>query len=1419
MAQYRAIFKNANIAMVAAIAAAALASGQAQAAKGQTFTNDSFKDAAVEVTMDGTDTADDTLGKYKNFTISGGTDAQAFTNAQANVLTVTSGKDASGSVFKGKTQDATGTITLANTSLVIAGSADNSGDAVVKIGEGTSGAAVTLGSVTAEKGTLEVVKGSLTAGTLTLNNKALIKLTDGDVSADSMTLESGSVVDITKGSLGKADKTITIAAGAKIDTQATDNTQAKVLGNLDVSGTLNVANGKAIKIEGAADFQSGSTFVSSGTTVLAKGGSIDDKATLTVGTGSDIRIGEATLTLSSANLKKLLGGATAKVQNMNDKHAVVQLNDTTTRENPLDLAKTLILGEDNGAVSTKLVKQGDGSLTVQGGYAQYAGENKIDGQAGVTLSFKGLTVGKDNDVTFNKGGISVSESLAITGNKALITDSGNALTLDGTTGTVDAKCVTIGSSKAEASLTVKNGTWTLPALTVTSGAATVEDQATLKVNGALTATKEAQLVVNGGTVDVQGSGSLVLKGAAKNTVKLSKGGVLKIDAADILKGTEFVDTNFAKGSVSGDGSTVIVVAGGKLTSDEFETFYGETGFGGVFDMDVEIDVKGELTTDSVLPGLKTDAYNNKTLNVATADKNNITAAFSVGNVNVKAKQDVKLAAGGSLILNNANAEGIKGNFVTKQSDAGTAVGGVEFGHADNSLTLVGAGKIAAITATADKNGKVVIGQGGEAATAGAVTVIAGNSIGGTGKQINDLTLNAGSSLKVESGDVFTVNLDSQAGTVVDVKGGITTNDLHFIGTSLKANSLELTTGSGNTANENLIAGGAKVELGTLKLADKQLLEIGQNSQNPDNSSTASVYAGTLDLNTGAVFVDPTSSVGYSLLAVNNLSGTVTGNQAGTLNGTVTVGNNGVFGVGFDNEQELVDMLSKYTDGNGALKDFKSALVLDKNVTLSKTTDGLTVDPSASSAKATPGKIEFKSGSALVITDEVYGVDSDGNKTGAAIKFTGGTVNLDPNSKLVVVGDFSGADKSFKVFDGAATVSGSMTIESANGLLTGSTKDNGTAGLTFSRENADKLGAFADASAPVREVLYGKLSGDIKGKGLGFDLISDVATSTLSGAVADAAAHAATYAGAQQAAVVSVTTMADAMFGRVGSVGVEAATISATGSQANGGVWLTPMYKSMDADGFNAQGASYGSDVDAAGVAFGADSVNGNMRFGAVLNIGSGEAEGKGNGNGLKDEFNYYGFGVYSAMGVGSFALVGDASVTVVSHDVTGLGLKGEADTTALTMGVTGQYTISTPSVDVTPHLGARLTRLDTDSYDLISDDGVVANTDFDVQNVFSIPLGVTLSKGFTTGGWTLAPSADLSVTFNTGDTEVSSTTRFSGMNKNIGLNTEVLDEVQYGLTVGLGAQYGAFGTSFGLNYTGSENTDSFGVNAQARYMF
>ena len=439
--------------------------------------------------------------------------------------------------------------------------------------------------------------------------------------------------------------------------------------------------------------------------------------------------------------------------------------------------------------------------------------------------------------------------------------------------------------------------------------------------------------------------------------------------------------------------------------------------------------------------------------------------------------------------------------------------------------------------------------------------------------------------------------------------------------------------------------------------------------------------------------------------------------------------------------------------------------------------GVKIDTTSTALSANDvAQNEFNMGakSALVITDGAYSVDADGKKTGAAVTIEKGVANavkID-GGKVILAGNFTAADSNIQVFSGSGgfTVSGnSIKLESANGLIEALIGADGKiVADSWKFDKNNKLDTYYGAAAqPVRDLLKSVMKGEIKGNALGNKFLGTVANSKdKSGVLADAAAHAATYAGAQQAAVASVTTMADAMFGRVGAVGVEAASISATGSQANGGVWLTPMYKSVDADGFNAQGASYGSEVDLGGVAFGADTVNGNMRFGAVFNIGSGDAEGKGNGNGLKDEFDYYGFGIYSAMGFGNFALVGDASMTVISHDVEGHGLKGKADTTAVTMGVTGQYSIATPVVDVTPHLGARFIRLNTDSYDLMSADGVLATTDFDVQNVFSVPLGVTLSKGFVAGGWTLAPSADLTVAFNTGDTEAKSKTTFTGVPSN-----------------------------------------------------
>ena len=140
MAQYRAIFKNANIAMVAAMAAAALASGQANAAKiFDNTTLPSITDTELELEIDGTGDDDK---KYKNINLTAGASSD-----KAFVITVASGAD---------TNKIKGAVSLANSTIKVAGA--DKANAKLDIGTGAGNPTVlTLKELSvAEKGTLIV---------------------------------------------------------------------------------------------------------------------------------------------------------------------------------------------------------------------------------------------------------------------------------------------------------------------------------------------------------------------------------------------------------------------------------------------------------------------------------------------------------------------------------------------------------------------------------------------------------------------------------------------------------------------------------------------------------------------------------------------------------------------------------------------------------------------------------------------------------------------------------------------------------------------------------------------------------------------------------------------------------------------------------------------------------------------------------------------------------------------------------------------------------------------------------------------------------------------------------------------------------------------------------------------------------------
>ena len=150
MAQYRAIFKNANIAMVAAMAAAALASGQANAAK--IFDNTTLPSITdTELEIDGTGDDDK---KYKNINLTAGASSD-----KAFVITVASGAD---------TNKIKGAVSLANSTIKVAGA--DKANAKLDIGTGAGNPTVlTLKELSvAEKGTL-IVAGVDDQKTATVN--------------------------------------------------------------------------------------------------------------------------------------------------------------------------------------------------------------------------------------------------------------------------------------------------------------------------------------------------------------------------------------------------------------------------------------------------------------------------------------------------------------------------------------------------------------------------------------------------------------------------------------------------------------------------------------------------------------------------------------------------------------------------------------------------------------------------------------------------------------------------------------------------------------------------------------------------------------------------------------------------------------------------------------------------------------------------------------------------------------------------------------------------------------------------------------------------------------------------------------------------------------------------------------------------
>ena len=719
MAQYRAIFKNANIAMLAAIAASALAAGQAQAGAVTEWSKLGDVKAGDTLTVSGSGSVapndkefNITLDQADNYIKTNDNDAAATFTAEKGNVTL---KGASASLFIGS----------------------NTATAPAK-----SGASVTFNSFTNTQGTLTVVgKGAAEGETSSLNAKTI---TIGGTSETATVNVEGHGIINAKGT--GADEGLIIGQGAAVTVKANGlitaskivmsdgklTTSDKVEGNtinlnggtvdfgadtgvlgsdtsvINISGgtvhaktaagtvkgaTVNLKSGdiKAtddLTIDGSLVATSGTLTIKNQKALILKGAdsSIGDDVKVVLDTDTDthtLRVATdankaSKLSLSVKKFNEFTAKGTAKNKIALSGAASSKSTELRFTDAKVDLgaADVAILSSKGQLNDAKIAIEGTDTVAkISGVEGVFTAGDDLDAQdKKLTLAFETLTVGSGDTVTLKSGaGLEASKLLTVGSGaaKATLKVVKGGVTLNGA-GSVAAKTINLeGGNAADAQLKVSNGAWEVKDLSLTKGQATVAKDGHLTVTGTLLGKADSTMTVNG-VLSTVGDGKLNFKEAANNSLKVEAGGTLKVDAGDILTKDKKLDTNALKAAALSGAGVVNIIADKSytMTQKEFQAFRDalKSSFTGTFNMDfVQVEVPKEqvITTTQIEGQLATQAYNEKTLKT---DAQGISGNYSVGNIYVDAESELNLKGDkAGLVLNNASKGPGAGYFVSKKS--------------------------------------------------------------------------------------------------------------------------------------------------------------------------------------------------------------------------------------------------------------------------------------------------------------------------------------------------------------------------------------------------------------------------------------------------------------------------------------------------------------------------------------------------------------------------------------------------------------------------------------------------------------------------------------------------------------------------------------------------------------------------------
>ncbi len=1211
---------------------------------------------------------------------------------------------------------------------------------------------------------MDIVQGAtLSTPKLTVDNgQATIAGTMATTSSEGMVLLNGGAVDIT------GDAT---SAQVNID---------GIGSQLSVAGVLTTDSAQGIHMS------NGGTLSSSAAVNTAK--ITADSANLVLTDGL-IQImsseeGSAGVYLSNASVLDVKGGVlnSAVLESENSTinitgSGVVRVNELITKNSDVNIAGQLqLIGDrtftthDFGTQKDVFNIQAGGMLSVVEGALTLDVSQNADFSTGGTVSAQDITLSGDNMNILSGTLQSVGGSIS----GADVTLKGGDIDLASGSGAQQLSSnVTVDSG----SVRVSGGTWTADNTIKVQGGSLSVDGGSL--SGSVDIQANGSLLVANGSLDVSGDNTINVSNGNTGSVAINKGGTLIADLADLgsVSGTSFtkggtVDPMLT--SASG-GLLLLKNATGSVSFAEYETLSANAK-NALFATGSE----GSVSLD----GITISDIENQSLD-------------TISSANIGITQDTGIK-GGTLAADNSN---VSFSHVT------TSVGGVK-GSA--ILTLTGISNDGVLI-----DGDLAASDGGTLHLGSSAVPTAQNSI-----VTGDLRANAGT--------IFVENtkLTVQQDVIVESGSTITMR----AGSALNVSGTALFSGTGNTLH---VKNQAELTVNEMIMTKDSTMLVGDGDMAAPIGGT--VVISLLDMNEGTVFLEPAWSNNASIDTASsgvftNFAPLVSGGLS-TVSGNLIVGQNSFVVTGDTSNAWAKSAFTDngFTWGPSAIT---AGFFVNSALQIDVTAGAVVVDGSLKAPTTpTPGSMYFADNSLLMINVGNVGFGS------TAISFTedfvkDSTLTVGGTAKLHLDNERSGTHTIVGGVDIANGVWLKENISASNLLL--SVDDawfddsTGEFHVTLMQNYIDW--PFLDESMLA---IVNNTEIDENSDNMGIRFISrtfDDSPIDGKNAVRDGA----TLEGAAQMAAVGAVGMstmnasraltstilhrtslaypvADRMVahGAEGEKGVNSGDEMGRANYTGLGVWAMPLYQSSSASGFKANSYTTGYTSDLTGLSLGADiTFDDIFRLGAAFSVGAGNTTSSGDFNETTNDFDFWGLSLYGGLQHNNFGLILDLGYTSSSNELTQKvpsrmymqDLRGDVTSSAWTMGLTAEYLWKTKYLDIIPHAGVRYTVLNTAPYKAESgNSGTVFSSLSSNQGIFTAPIGVTLSKNFTTqSGWTLSPRVDVGIIVAAGDLEARTQASVPGVVGTTNMLVSNMDALSFDGGLGLELKKGDF--SLGVNY-------------------